>query len=249
MKIYTSSVATLVISALFVLAFSQHSVSQDSEDRKTANEKQRQFKDLDDRFSYAYGADMARRFKAEGVELNVDLLADAMRDVYSGGEKRMPDDEVSATLELYFEIHKKRQEEKRIAAGKRNKEEGDIFLAQNAMQDGVVVTESGLQYKVIAEGSGKSKPNENDVVTVHYRGMNLDGTEFDNSYQRDEPFTAKIKKFIPGWAEALQLMTEGSKWELYIPADIAYGEQGSEPHIGPNATLVFEVELLDIEEE
>lgn len=237
----------LVISASFLGVYSQHSRSDDLAGKELAEDGQ--FKDLLDRYSYAYGADLAERYKAEGIELNAAVLAAGMQDVYGGGEKRMSAGEVAATIELYLKLHRQKKEEERAALGEKNKIEGEAFLAENATKEGVVVTASGLQYKVLTEGGGKRKPAEDDIVTVHYRGSFIDGTEFDSTYQRNEVFTAKVRQLIEGWGEALQLMSEGAKWELYIPADIAYGEQGSEPYIRPNAVLIFEVELLEIEKE
>jgi FKBP-type peptidyl-prolyl cis-trans isomerase len=136
-----------------------------------------------------------------------------------------------------------------MGAGHREKQqrEGEIFLKANASREGVVVTKSGLQYRVISEGNGGYKPSLEDDVKVHYRGRLIDGTEFDSTYSRGEPYSTNAKALIEGWAEALQLMSAGAKWELYVPANLAYGEAGSPPYVGPNAVLIFEVELLDIE--
>jgi len=245
MKNHTNAVALFVLGAVFMGA-----QAQDTAEKQTASaDKQHDFKNLDERFSYAYGADLARKFKAEGITLDVDILAAALEDVYNGDEKLMSDGEVASTLELYFEIHRKKKEAERAAAGKKNKKEGEKFLAENANKEGVVVTDSGLQYKVLSEGDGDYKPQDEDEVTVHYRGMLVDGTEFDSTYQRDEPFTGKVKKLIPGWTEAVKMMTEGAKWKVYIPADLAYGERGSDPFVGPHATLIFEIELLEIDKQ
>jgi FKBP-type peptidyl-prolyl cis-trans isomerase len=208
---------------------------------------QKDFKTLEDRFSYAYGADLAEKFKAEGIALNVDLLVDGMRTVFDGGTRKMSIDEVAATMKVFEEVHLKKKEAERAAAATKNKEEGDAFLAANAKKEGVVVTKSGLQYKVITKGEGGYKPTVDDEVTVHYRGTTIDGTEFDSTYKRNEAYSASPKQLIQGWTEAIQMMSKGSKWELYVPADLAYGENGSDPYIGPNAVLIFEVELLDIE--
>lgn len=247
MNKYASTVVILVMSAAFMGAYSQQSLSKDiAEKEAMSDEKQHEFKDLDERFSYAYGADLAKKFKAEGIELNVAILAAGMQDVYSGSEKKMSAGEIAATIELYLKVHREKQEAERAVAGEKNKKEGKKFLAENAKKEGVVVTESGLQYKVITEGNGGYKPTADDEVKVHYRGKFIDGTEFDSTYQRNEAYSANAKLLIKGWAEAIQLMSEGSKWELYIPADLAYGEQGSQ-YVGPHAVLVFEVELLEIE--
>lgn len=238
----------VLLSTVFMGTYSEQSRSEISADQKTtADEKEHYFRDLNDRYSYAYGADLAEKFKAEGVELNVAVMSVAMQAVFDGGEKKMSAGEIAATIDIYMEIHEKKKEAERIAAGKKNKEKSDIFLSENANKQGVVVTNSGLQYKVITEGGGGYTPTENDIVTVHYRATFVDGTEFDNTYTRDEPYSIKVEKLIESWGEALQLMSKDSRWELYIPADLAYGEEGSEPYVGPSAALIFEVELLEVE--
>lgn len=248
MKIKPGAYAALVIAAFSTGLYSPMILAEVSTEEQAAfEEKQEDFKDLDDRFSYAYGYDLAEKFRAEGLELNVELMAEAMRAVFDDGEKKMSPGEVATTLEIYREIQLKKKEAERAELAEKNRQEGEAFLAENAEKDGVVVTDSGLQYKIIAEGSGGYTPTDNDEVTVNYRGLFVDGTEFDSTYQRNEPYTVKVKQLIPGWIEALKMMSEGAKWELYIPADIAYGERGSGEYVGPNATLIFEVELLEIE--
>ncbi len=248
MRKYTSAVTILMVSAIFMGTYSEQSQSANSAGKETAaDEKQQYFKTLDDRYSYAYGVELAEKFKAEGIELNAAVLATAMQDVYGDGERKMSAGEVAATMEIYQKIHTKKKEAERVATAEKNKKEGEDFLAENARKEGVIVTESGLQYRVITEGNGGYKPTEDDEVTVHYRGTFVDGTEFDSTHKRNEAYSVKVNKLIEGWAEALQLMTEGSKWELYIPSEIAYGEQGSGNYVGPNAVLVFEVELLEID--
>lgn len=247
MKI-TTSVALLVLTAACFGACNQKPQPNDAaKTEAVAEESQQEFKTLEDRFSYAYGADLAQKFKAEGIELNVALMAAAMQSVFDGSEKKMDAGEIAATLETYREVHLKEKEEQRVVAAEKNRIEGAAFLKENAKKEGVVVTKSGLQYKVITKGSGAYKPTVEDEVQVHYRARLIDGTEFDSTYTRNKPYSVNSKMLIDGWAEALQLMTKGSKWELYIPAELAYGEKGSEPYIGPNAVLIFEVELLEIE--
>lgn len=218
-----------------------------SEAADNDHEKDDDFKDLMDRFSYAYGADLAEKFKLEGVVLNVDRLAEAMQSAFDGEQTKMSADEIAATIDLYRSIHIQKKEAEWAIAAEKNLQEGEQFLAENAGKEGVVVTDSGLQYKVIIEGSGDYKPTEDDEVTVHYRGTFVDGTEFDSTYTRDVPFRGTPRQLIEGWSEALQMMSEGAKWELYVPTHLAYGERGSEPYVGPNAVLLFEVELLSIE--
>ena len=248
MRTVTSAVALLVLTAACMGACSRQSPSQEAAAKAAApQENQEQFKTLEDRFSYAYGADLAEKFKAEGIEMNVALMTEGMQAVFGGGERKMDAGEVTATLELYQEFHLKKKEAERAVAGEKNKKEGEAFLSENAKKPGVVVTKSGLQYKVISEGKGGYKPTVEDEVKVHYRARFVDGTEFDSTYKRNEPYSVNAKMLIEGWAEALQLMSAGAKWELYIPANLAYGENGSDPYVGPNAVLIFEVDLLEIE--
>ncbi len=250
MNTYMSAFAILLMNTIFMGTYSEQSQANNSAENETvADEMQPDFKTLDDRFSYAYGADLAEKFKEEGIELNVALLATAMQDVFADGDMKMSDGEIVATLEVYQEIHTKKKEAERALIGEKNQQEGEKFLAENARKDGVVVTESGLQYTVITEGDGGYTPDEDDEVTVHYRGRFIDGTEFDSTHARNEAYRARVKQLLEGWSEALQLMSEGAKWELYIPADLAYGERGSDPYVGPNAVLIFEVELLEIEKQ
>ena len=248
MKKATSFVGLLVLTAACMGACGRQSTSTGApEIAVVPQENQEVFKTLEDRFSYAYGADLGEKFKEERLEINVALMADGMRAVLEGAEARMPPGEIAATLKLYEEFHLKKKEADRAVAGKKNKQEGEAFLAENAKKKGVVVTKSGLQYRVLREGNGGYKPTVEDELKVHYRARFIDGTEFDSTYKRNEPYSVNAKMLISGWAEAVQLMSEGSKWELYVPTDLAYGEKGSDPYVGPNAVLIFEVELLDIE--
>jgi FKBP-type peptidyl-prolyl cis-trans isomerase len=248
MKKATSAVAMLVLTAACMGACGRQSPSKDvAEKEAVPEENQKQFKTLEDRFSYAYGADLAEKFKEEGIEINVALLTEAMHAAIGGGELKMSDGEVAATLKIYEEFHLKKKEAERAAAAEKNNKEGAAFLVENAKKPGVIVTKSGLQYRVIREGTGDYKPTVEDELKVHYRARFIDGTEFDSTYKRNEPYSVNAKMLISGWAEAVQLMSAGSKWELYIPAHLAYGEKGSDPYVGPNAVLIFEVELLEIE--
>jgi FKBP-type peptidyl-prolyl cis-trans isomerase len=253
MKTSTSVVAILALTAVCMGGCSDDPhltgpQSKDAVEAEAAAEKiQQEFNSLEDRFSYAYGADLAQKFKAEGIELNVALMAEAMQTVFDDGKRKMDAGEITATMEMYKEVFMKEKEAKRVVVAEKNIKEGEPFLKENAKKEGVVVTKSGLQYKVITKGDGGYKPTVEDEVKVHYRGRLIDGTEFDSTHSRGEPYSANAKMLIDGWAEALQLMSKGSKWELTIPAELAYGDKGSEPYIGPNAVLIFEVELLEIE--
>jgi len=208
-----------------------------------AGEKQ-ELKTKKDKVSYAIGLDMGNNLKKNDVEIDADVLARAIKDVASGSKPLMTEQEAKETLMALQKELQAKQQEKSKALGEKNKKEGDEFLAKNKKQEGVKTLPSGLQYKVITEGKGKS-PKASDTVTVNYAGKLIDGTEFDSSYKRGQPATFPVGGVIKGWTEALQLMKEGSKWQLFIPADLAYGEQGR-PGIPPNSVLIFDVELLSI---
>jgi len=195
--------------------------------------------------SYAIGVDVARNFQRLGFDLDLDALIKAMRDVYSGGKLLMSEEDLRAAKSVY-QVEMK---EKQVAAVRRaadeNKQAGIVFLAENKGKEGVVTLPSGLQYKILKAGDGKT-PAASDTVECHYRGTLLDGTEFDSSYRRGEPAKLTLTAIISGWREALLLMPVGSKWQIFVPAQLAYGERGNGRDIGPNATLVFEMELLAI---
>jgi FKBP-type peptidyl-prolyl cis-trans isomerase FklB len=179
------------------------------------------------------------------VDLNTEAVVQGMKDAAAGATPLMSPQEMNKTLvELKNKIVAAQQEERK-KAGEKNLAEGKAFLAENAKKEGVKTLPSGLQYKAIKEGDGPM-PKATDTVTVHYRGSLIDGTEFDSSYSRNQPATFPANGVIKGWTEALQLMKTGAKWELFIPPDLAYGERGAGQVIGPNSTLIFEVELLSI---
>jgi len=198
-----------------------------------------------DRLSYTVGMDIGNSLSEQGMELDLELLIDALRASYNGEETLLTREEALAERDRFMQRRQQELAEQRNLDAQRNLEEGQAFLEQNADRDGVTVTDSGLQYRVIEEGEGAS-PEATDQVTVHYRGTLLNGTEFDSSYARDEPATFALNQVIPGWTEGVQLMQEGAKYEFFIPADLAYGEQGRPGPIGPNAALIFEVELIDV---
>ena len=197
------------------------------------------------RLSYTIGMDIGRSLSTQDMELDIDVVMQALRASYLGEETLMTQEEVDAERERFIQARQQEMQQQRNAEGQRNLEEGQAFLAANADKEGVQVTESGLQYRVIEEGEGE-QPGAGDRVTVHYRGRLINGTEFDSSYSRGEPTTFGLGQVIPGWTEGLQLMREGAKYELYIPPDLAYGERGAPGTIGPNSTLIFEVELIEI---
>jgi FKBP-type peptidyl-prolyl cis-trans isomerase FklB len=200
-----------------------------------------------DKRGYALGVELGLDVARQGMELNRELLVQGVKDALTDGKFLMSVDEMNATLATM----QKEEHQKTVAAVKvfaeKNRKDGEAFLATNKAKDGVVTLASGLQYKVLTAADGK-KPGLDDKVVCNYRGTLLDGTEVDSSYKRKEPSTIPLKGVIRGWTEALQLMPVGSKWRIFIPADLAYGERGDGRSIGPNATLIFEVELLSIQE-
>jgi FKBP-type peptidyl-prolyl cis-trans isomerase len=201
------------------------------------------------KFSYALGMNIASglgaQLKKQGVEVDWNLLAQGLKDGSSGAKTRLTEDEAKQILtDVQNDVRKEQQEKMKEAADK-NKKEGEAFLAANKDKEGVKTTASGLQYKVITEGTGP-KPTATDTVVCNYKGTLIDGKEFDSSFKRGEPATFPVSGVIKGWTEALQLMPAGSKYQLFIPPDLAYGERGAGAEIGPDSTLIFEVELISI---
>jgi FKBP-type peptidyl-prolyl cis-trans isomerase FklB len=198
-----------------------------------------------DSISYSIGTDIGKNLKRGMYEINVAALAQGIKDVMQEKEILLADKEVKEMLNLYRKEAQAAQKKVKTEQGEKNMAEGPKFLEENKTKEGVVILPSGLQYKVLTEGTGKS-PKATDKVKVHYRGTLINGKEFDSSYKRNQPAEFPVNGVIKGWTEALQLMKEGSKWMLYIPSDLAYGPRGAGADIGPNATLIFEVELLEV---
>lgn len=200
-----------------------------------------------DRISYALGLSMGNNFRASGIsELNVQDFADGVAAVFYGATPKMTYDEAKAEIQNFFAELEKKQRAAAEEAGKQNKEAGEAFLAENGKRVEVKTTPSGLQYEVLTEGDGPM-PEATDQVEVHYTGKLIDGTVFDSSVDRGVPATFGVNQVIPGWVEALQLMKAGSKWRLFIPSNLAYGPNGAPGSpIGPNSTLIFDVELLKV---
>jgi FKBP-type peptidyl-prolyl cis-trans isomerase len=197
----------------------------------------------DDSVSYILGYKMGENLKQQSVPAKPELVFRGLREAMSGTKAEMADSTMQATL-MAFQVRMMGiQHERDSIAGIENRSTGEQFLAGNKGKDGVKTTASGLQYKVLKEGTGP-RPQPTSQVTVHYKGTLLDGKQFDSSYDRREPATFPLNRVIPGWTEGVQLMTVGSKYQFWIPSDLAYGPQGSPPTIPPNSTLVFEVELL-----
>ncbi len=199
-----------------------------------------------DKNSYALGMSIAHNMIASGIkEVSFEDFISGLKAVLTGVDPAIPFDEAGKLLDKYFAEIEQKQKAEAAAKGAAAKKEGEDFLKANASKDGVVILPSGLQYKVLEEGNGK-KPGAASKVKCHYAGTLVDGTEFDSSYRRNQPAVFGVNQVIAGWTEALQLMAEGSKWELYIPYNLAYGEHGAPGAIPPYSALVFTVELLEV---
>src|SRR6202030_4313632 len=199
-----------------------------------------------DKVSYAIGVNIGKSMRKDTVDIEPAIFSRGMKDALSGGKLLLTDEEMKVALTKLQTDLRAKQEQAAQKAGEINKKAGDDFLAQNKTKEGVVALPDGLQYKILKQGNGP-KPAATDSVVCNYRGTLLDGTEFDSSYKRGQPATFPVNGVIKGWTEAVQLMPVGSKWQLFVPADLAYGNRGAGPDIGPNATLIFEVELLSIQ--
>lgn len=199
-----------------------------------------------DRISYALGLSMGNNFRSSGIEkIDVKDFADGVAAVFSEEKPRMTYDEAKAEIQKFFTAMEERQRAAAEEIGKVNAAAGEEFLGKNGQRSEVKITTSGLQYEVLEEGTG-IQPKATDRVMVHYTGKLIDGTVFDSSVERGEPATFGVTQVIPGWVEALQLMKEGAKWRLFIPSNLAYGPNGAGGVIGPNATLIFDVELIKV---
>lgn len=200
-----------------------------------------------EKFSYALGMNLGANFHKQAVDVDPNLVAQGIRAAMAGGKTLLTEAEAQAALtEVQTELRKKQMEKMQVT-GEANKKEGDSFLEANKGKEGVTALPSGLQYKILTAGTGP-KPSATDSVVCNYRGTLINGKEFDSSYKRGQPATFPVNGVIKGWTEALQLMPAGSKWQLFIPSSLAYGERGAGGDIGPNATLIFEVELMSIQE-
>jgi FKBP-type peptidyl-prolyl cis-trans isomerase FklB len=203
-----------------------------------------ELKDQKDKESYSLGYQFGQGLKAQGLDLNLEVYTSGIRDALGGKNPYLSQEEMKKTLSDFQQrIMAARQKESKEMSAK-NLAAGKAFLEENKNKEGVKTLPSGLQYKVLAEGSGKT-PKAADNVTVNYKGTLINGAEFDNSYKRGQPATFKANGVIKGWTEALQLMKEGSKWQLFIPPELGYGERGAGP-VPPNSTLIFEVELISV---
>ena len=220
---------------IVVLAFAVSAGAEEPKALSTQKEK----------ISYGIGVNIGKSLQNDNLDVDVDILARGIRDVFSGGKLQLTDEEHRAAMTAAQREVMEKQKEAATKAGEKNKKEGEAFLAGNKKKEGVVTLPSGLQYKVLKAGDGKS-PAATDKVETNYRGTLIDGTEFDSSYKRGKTAVFPVTGVIPGWTEALQKMKVGDKWQLFVPPELAYGERGAGRDIGPNATLIFEVELVSI---
>ncbi|MBW1743539.1 MAG: FKBP-type peptidyl-prolyl cis-trans isomerase [Deltaproteobacteria bacterium] len=207
----------------------------------------------DDRVSYSIGFSMGSSFKKDELKVNLDMFQQGVKDSFTGSQQILSEEEIQKTMMAFQQkMRAKKQEEyakrmeERKTQGEVNKEKGKEFLETNKTKEDIVTLESGLQYKILEKGTGGS-PKATDTVKCHYKGTTIDGKEFDSSYQRGEPATFALNRVIKGWTEGLQLMKEGGKWQFFVPSELAYGEKGAGQNIGPDEVLVFEVELIAIE--
>jgi UDP-GlcNAc:undecaprenyl-phosphate/decaprenyl-phosphate GlcNAc-1-phosphate transferase len=205
------------------------------------------FKTAKDKFSYALGMELGSGFRKQAVDLDPENLGKGFADAFSGGKTLLTEDEMRAVLASAQKEYKKKQAAMRAEEAQTALKQGEEYLAANKNKEGVVTLPSGLQYKILKAGTGE-KPEPDEKVVCNYRGSFIDGTEFDDSSKHNGPVTFPVKGVIKGWAEALQLMPVGSKWQIFVPPSLAYGEKGSGQVIPPNSTLVFEIELLAVKE-
>lgn len=202
-------------------------------------------KDQKEKVSYSIGLNIGTNLKAQNIDINPDLLARGLKDALTGAKPLLTEEEIKDVLTAFQKEMTSKTDAARAAVSEQNKSEGVAFLSENAKKEGIVTLSSGLQYKVVTPGTG-AKPKATDTVVTNYKGTLIDGTEFDSSYTRGEPAEFPVNKVIAGWTEALQLMQTGAKWQLFIPANLAYGEKGYEGVIAPNSVLIFELELISI---
>ena len=198
-----------------------------------------------EKVSYSLGLDLGQNFKNQGFDIDVKLMARGIEDAWQGSKPLLSEKEIAETMEAFRQQYVSKQQARLQILAEKNEKDGEQFLTENKARPGIVTLPSGLQYKEIVAGTGAT-PKLSDTVTAHYRGTLIDGSEFDSSYKRGEPVTMEVSKVIPGWTEALQLMKVGAKWQLFVPAILAYGRRSPGPEIPPNSTLIFEIELLSI---
>ena len=202
---------------------------------------------LEQKASYGFGVDVAKGLTQQGIELDINALNRGIADSYNGNDLALSEEDLLQAKTAFQTQLRETLMEEQAVIGEKNLAEGKAFLEENAKKPGIITTESGLQYKIITTGDGK-QPEETDTVTTHYKGTLIDGREFDSSYERDQPASFPVNGVIKGWTEALQLMHVGDKWQLFVPSDLAYGPNKRSELIEANSTLIFEIELLSIDE-
>ena len=201
---------------------------------------------VEQKASYTLGADIAKNFRDQGLEIDVNAFSLGLEDALENRTLKLSEEEMMSAINTVKERMQKQQLEKQQSIARTNLDKGKAFLTENAKKEGVITLDSGVQYKVLTKGKGDS-PTPEDTISAHYRGTLLDGTEFDSSFKRGTPLTLQMGSVIKGWGEVLKLMKPGSKWEVYIPSDMAYGERGAGDAIGPNQALIFTIELINFE--
>jgi FKBP-type peptidyl-prolyl cis-trans isomerase len=216
-----------------------------AEEKKTSEPK---LETSSEKFSYIMGMDVINALKKLDTQIDLDAFINGAQDTYSGRDPLLSPDQIATVRKEISMNEKQKQMEKIKVIEKKNLEEGNLFLAENKKKEGVITTESGLQYEIIREGEG-IYPKPEDIVSVHYRGTLISGKEFDNSYKRGQPAKVRVREVLPGWAEALQKVKVGSKFRIFVPPHLGYGSRsaGAKGIVGPQSTLIFEVELLGIE--
>ena len=225
----------LIAVVLVLSIFSSMVIAQKKGTPKTKKEK----------ISYSIGVNIGKNMKTQGIDLDQGLLTQGIKDGLNSSKTAMSDKDMEETMTAFQQEMMGKMQAKQKVNGEKNAKEGEAFLAANKKKEGVVTLPSGLQYKILKSGDGP-KPTKEQTVKCHYRGTLIDGTEFDSSYKRGEPTEFPVGQVVKGWTEALQLMPVGSKWQLFIPSDLAYGPNGAGQMIGPNAALIFDIELISI---
>ena len=206
-----------------------------------------EFKDLKSKVSYLIGQRIGQSMKQDGIDLDVELVMRGFREAAAGKPSVIGEEEAAAVMQAFSQEQQAKAQEAMKGIADKNAKDGATFLADNGKKPDVKTLPSGVQFKVLKAGTGTVKPKETDTVSAHYAGRLIDGTKFDSSYDRGQPLNIPVNQVIAGWTEVLQQMVVGDKWEVYIPGDKAYGQRGSPPVIGPNALLIFEMELLGIQ--
>lgn len=206
---------------------------------------QAQLNSVEQKASYAIGVDLAHNLRSQGIELDVSTFLQGLEDALKQQKLKLTNEQMAEAIETFSRNLEEKKQAKLQTAAKTNAQRGKEFLAQNKSKPNIIRLESGLQYRIIEPGKGNT-PTENDVIIAHYRGTLIDGTEFDSSFSRGTPIEFKLNNVIPGWQEALKRMSPGAKWEIFVPAELAYGERGAGNIIGPNETLIFEIHFIAI---